>query len=431
MGPNDNNIVVTGMSINTPLGHSLEDFVNNLYAGKSALSNWSSLDSSKIYSKVGADLGDYDLEAKLAELKLKIPGDVWKKLQKMHVTLPWSTKISTTMATDAFIDANMFSYDYDSSKVGVIVSGHNINVNYQYENRSQFEKQPDYIDSLYGLQVLDTDHAASVSEVLNLTGPVYTVGAACASGNLALRNAMDEIRYHGMDAILIVGPVLDWSPLLLHGMALLGAISFQNFIESPEAASRPYDTRREGFVPAHGGGAILVERLGHARARGASHHAQVLSVEIASSGSHLPTPSADSQANAMRRALSAGNVDRKKIDYINAHATSTPQGDLSELNALKEVFGEHASRLKINAPKSLLGHTCWSAPVVELVAAIMQMKKGKIHQTVNIDELDPEVDLDVTADGNRDLKIRYMMKNSFGFGGINCVSVLKRADNVV
>lgn len=424
-------IVISGMSINTPLGDSLGQHADAMYAGESALKNWASIDASNIYSKVGADLGAYDLEEKLNSLEGKVPTEVFKKIRKMHVSLPWSTKISTTMAVDAFIDGNMFSGGYSADKIGVIVSGHNINVNYDFENRTEFDKNADYIDPLYGLQILDTDHAASVSEVLQLNGPVYTIGAACASGNLALRNAVDELRYHDMEAILVVGPVLNWSPLFLHSMALMGAISFQNFIDTPKLASRPYDVRREGFVPAHGGGALLIEKASSAKARGVDYYAEIMGVEASSSGSHLPTPSAKYQAQAMNKALHACGIDPKEINYLNAHATSTPQGDLSELKAIKQVFGDHAYDLKINAPKSMLGHTCWSAPIVELVTALSQLNRGKIHKTINIDELDPQVDLDVCAYSNEALSIRYLMKNSFGFGGINCVSVLKAPDNCI
>jgi len=413
------------MAINTPLGDTLDGFIESLYAGKSALSNWHSLDASRIYSKVGADLGEYDLEAKVQSLEGKIPAQVWKRLRKLHVKLPWSTKITTTMAVDAFADAGLFTRPFDASRVGVIVTGHNINVNYDFDNRTQFDEAPDYIDALYGLQTLDTDHAAAVSEALGVYGPVYTIGAACASGNLGLRNALDELRHHDIDVMVVVGPVFDWSPVMLHGMALLGAISFNAFIDEPARASRPYDTRREGFVPAHGGGAIVLEKRAATTSAGVRHYGQVIAAEATSSGSHLPTPSAQWQAEAMRRALAVSSVAPSQIDFVSAHATSTPQGDLSELQAIETVFGEHASALAINAPKCMLGHTCWSAPVVELVAAVLQMQRGKIHRTINIDELDPHVRLDVTAQANRELSIGYLMKNSFGFGGINCVSIVK------
>jgi 3-oxoacyl-(acyl-carrier-protein) synthase len=154
-----------------------------------------------------------------------------------------------------------------------------------------------------------------------------------------------------------------------------------------------------------------------------------VSVAANSDANHLPQPSEDGQVRVMKRALQEAGVRPDEIDYVNAHATSTPLGDLTEIRSIKHVFGDHAYKLKINAPKSMLGHTCWSAPAVETVAAILQMRAGRLHRSINIDELDPEVDLDVCGDGNVERSIRYAMKNSFGFGGINSVSILKRYDD--
>lgn len=422
----DDEIVISGMAINTPIGDTLPVFLDSLYAGRSALGRWHSLDVSNCYSKVGADLGDYDTEARVEALRTVLPADVWRRLVKLHVSLPWSTRITTLLAVDAFLDAGLFGCGLDPKRIAVVVAGHDIGVKYDYDNRTRYDQRPDHIDPLYGLQALDTDHPASVTQVLGSLGPAYLIGGACASGNLAVRAGIDELRLDRADAVMVVGPVLEWSPLLLHGMALLGAITFKNFLDRPEAASRPYDTAREGFVPAHGGGALVLERRGSVERRGAGWWAAVLGCEASSSASHLPTPTAASQAEAMRLALAASRITPDQVDYINAHATSTPRGDLSELEAIKEAFGPSAHRIPINAPKSLLGHTCWSAPIVELVAGVLQMNRGRIHRTANIDNLDPQVDLDVTADAVRDVEIRHMVKNSFGFGGLNCVSVLRR-----
>jgi 3-oxoacyl-(acyl-carrier-protein) synthase len=284
------------------------------------------------------------------------------------------------------------------------------------------------MDSLLALNGLDTDHAGCVSEVLQARGPIYTVGAACASGNVALRCAVDEILHHGTEAALAVGPILDFSPLELHAMALMGAITFQSFNECPEKASRPYDTRREGFVPSHGGGVLVIEPLKRAVARGARIYAEIIGVEANSDGNHLPQPSEEGQARLMSRLLDRCRLRPSQIDFISAHATSTPLGDVTEIRSIKRVFGDHAKDLKINAPKSLLGHTCWAAPVVETVAAVLQMRAGRLHRSINIDTLDPDVDLDVCREGPTKCDIGYLMKNSFGFGGINCVSVLRRWD---
>ena len=303
-----------------------------------------------------------------------------------------------------------------------------LNKHYQHRNQVQFAEEPDYIDSLAALLALDTDHAGSVGEVLGCLGPIYTMGGACASGNVALRNAVDEIRHHDYDAVMVVGAALEYAPMDLHAMALMGAISFQSFNDEPTKASRPYDTGREGFVPSHGTAALTIESLEHAKARGARILAEILGVTAGSDGCHLPTPSAEGQHRTMTRLLRTTNVQPEEIDFVCAHATSTPLGDLTELRAIKQTFGDHAKKLKINAPKSMLGHTCWSAPTVETVAAVLQLERGMLHGSINIEELDPEVDLDVCVNGSQKLPVRTVLKNSFGFGGINCSSLLRRWD---
>jgi 3-oxoacyl-(acyl-carrier-protein) synthase len=285
------------------------------------------------------------------------------------------------------------------------------------------------MDSYLAVTGLDTDHAGSISEALGVRGPIYTMGAACASGNIALRAAIDEIRYHDVDMALVTGAVLDFSPVELHAMCMMNAITFTSFNDEPKRASRPWDARREGFVPAHGGGALLVESLTSAKKRGAKIHAEIVGVEANSDANHLPQPSEEGQSRLMRHVLDKFGIAAESIDYVNAHATSTPLGDLTEIRSIKRVFGDHAYRLKLNATKSMLGHTCWAAPVVETVASVLQMQAGKLHPSINVDDLDPEVDLDICRGKMVDWPVRMIMKNSFGFGGINCVSILKRYED--
>jgi 3-oxoacyl-(acyl-carrier-protein) synthase len=419
-------IVVTGMSINTPLGDTLEDFTAGLMAGRSAIRRWQAFPSDRVYSKIGGDLSRYDIAGKLASFAERIPADVYKRLRKLASRGPWSTRLSALLAVDGWLDAGLFAADYDPDLQAIIVAGHNINALYQYNTRIQFEEEPDFIDGMTSLYSLDTDHAGTVSEILQARGPIYTMGAACASGNAALRAAVDEIRHHGAQVAMVLGAVLEFAPIDVHAMALMGAISYESFNDEPERASRPYDVRREGFVPAHGGATLVLEELSAAKRRGARIYAEVLGVEAGSDGNHLPQPSDEGQARVMRRALTAAGIRADEVDYINAHATSTPLGDLTELASIKAVFGKHAARLKINAPKSMLGHTCWAAPTVETVAALLQMQAGRLHRSINIDELDPAVDLDICREGPVDHRIRILMKNSFGFGGINCVGIFRR-----
>lgn len=421
-------IAITGMSINTPIGDTLDGFLANLLAGKSALSCWKHIDTSRIYSKIGADLSAYPVAAKLASFEGKIPADVHKRLRRLVNKAPFSTRLSMLLAVDGALDAGLFDAGYDPTNMSAIVAGHNIAFNHQFTNHNQLLEEPDYIDPLLALTGLDTDHAGSVSEVLNVKGPIYTIGAACASGNTAARMAIDEIRYHGIDAALVVGAVLDFSPLELHAMALMGAISFQSFHDTPEKASRPYDTKREGFIPAHGGAVLVLEEWEAAKRRGAKIYAEIVAIEANSDANHLPNPSEEGQSRLMQRVLKACDMRPEQIDYINAHATSTPLGDLTEVRSIKRVFGDHVKKLKVNATKSMLGHTCWAAPTVETVAAVLQMNAGKLHPSINIDEMDPEVDIDVCAGKAVEHKVRYCMKNSFGFGGINSVAILRQPD---
>ncbi len=421
-------VVITGMSVVTGLGHTLDEFLAALLANKSAIRRWSSLDTSRVYGKIGGDLADFNCESTAAQLGAHLPQDVSARMTRLMRRAPWSTKISMLLATDAFRDAGLYGAPAFAAQCPVIVAGHNQNSRYINSQLAEFAAEPDYIDPLFSLHALDTDHGGSVSEVLKTGGPLYTVGGACASGNLGLRLAVDEVRHRGADRALVVAPVLDIAPMDLHGMALMGAISFQSFNDEPSAASRPYDVRREGFVPSHGGGALVVESLESARSRGARVYAEVLAVEASADANHLPQPSTEGQVRAMQHALRSAGVQPDEVDYISAHATSTPLGDTTEIRSIKTVFGRHAYRLKINAPKSLLGHTCWSAPTVETIAAVLQMRAGLLHRSINIDDMDPEVDLDVCRAENARWPVRVLLKNSFGFGGINCVALLSRYD---
>ena len=428
MGNEQRRIVITGLGINTPIGDDLGTFYANLLAGKSAITRWKWMKNENVYSKIGGDLSEYDVKGKLARLVGKIPADMHKRARVLCNKAPFSTCLSVLCAADAWLDAGL-GEGGDPTRRAVLVGGHNLNERYFASNYETFlHEEPDYIDSMAALHMLDTDHAGSVSEMLGWQGAAYTLGGACASANVALRNSIDEIRHHDHDVAMVVGPVLDFSQMGVHAMALLGAITYESYNDTPARASRPYDTKREGFVPSHGAGVLVLEELGHAMRRGARIYAEVLGCTSTSDGCHLPSPSMDGQARTLERLLRRCNVRPDEVDFICAHATSTPLGDLSELGAIRRVFGEHRKKLKVNAPKSMLGHTCWSAPAVETVAAMLQMQGKKLHPSINIDELDPEVDIDVCANEAVDHEIQLMVKNSFGFGGLNCCALYRRFD---
>lgn len=425
--PRETRIAVTGMSVATPLADTLDGFYNALVAGRSAIARWRSIPTERIDCKIGGDLGDYDVAAAVRGLECLLDDQTWCRLRKLSSRVPWGTAMGMLCAARAAVDARWFG-SAPADQTAVAVAGHNLNSRHVNRNAMEFESEPDFIDGLLSLSSLDTDHAGCVSELLNLRGPIYTVGGACASGNHTLRMAVDEIRHHGMRAAFVVAPPVDFSPVDLHAMALIGAISHTSFNDTPARASRPFDQRREGFLPAHGCGALVLEEWEHAVFRGARIYAEVIGVEANAHARRDPQPSAEAQTLLTRRLLDRCGLAPEQIDYISAHATSTPLGDIAEIHSIREVFGAHAQHLKINATKSMLGHTTWSAPTVEVVAAVLQMRKGQLHPSINIDDLDEEIDLDVCRGGATNHAIGYLMKNSFGFGGTNCIAILRNPE---
>ncbi len=340
-------VVVTGMCVISPLGDTLSGFYEKLIAGTSGISRWKFFEDARVYSKVGGDLSDYDAKARLASLEGRIPDANFSRARKLMRGAPWSTRISVLSSIDAWLDAGL-GFDRDMSRCATLLGGHNLNENYLMRNHKTFmESEPDWIDAQAALLDLDTDHVSSISEVLGSHGASYTMGGACASANIALRSAIDEIRHHGHDIAVMTGAALEFSPMGLHAMALLNAITTNSFNDTPEQASRPYDLRREGFVPSHGAGTLILESYEHARARGAKIYGEVLGCVAMSDANHMPNPSTDGQVATIRRLLQETNIAPEQIDFVSAHATSTPQGDIAEIRALREVFGAHAKNLFI------------------------------------------------------------------------------------
>jgi len=414
------------MAVLTPLGEDSESLLDNLLAGRSGIRHWTGFDRT-IATKVGGSLEGLDPRPRLAALAAELPEAAQLRLRRTTNRLPWSTALSVLMAARAWHQTGLFAEPPPvDGNTALVVGGHNIGQNYFYKSVRQFEDEPDYVDAQFGLAGLDTDHVAVASEVLGVRGPGYTVGGACASGALALRAACQEIRWGGAERAVVLAPVLDYSPLELHALAIMQAVSHTSFNDAPEQASRPFDRRREGFVPSHGGACLVLETADAACRRGALPLCEVLAVTARSDANRQPSPQEDGQMRAMSAALAEAGLRPEEIDFISAHATSTPIGDITEARSIRRVFGRHADRIKINAPKSMLGHSCWSAPLVELVAAIAQMRAGRLHPTINLDDPDPELDLDVCADGAVVHPVRHLVKNAFGFGGINGVAVLKR-----
>jgi 3-oxoacyl-(acyl-carrier-protein) synthase len=444
-------VVITGMGTINPLGDTLEGYYQNLIQGKSGIRRWRTLDMSNIECKIGGDLGDYDCLAALERFKDFLGAETFKKAKKIFRSTTFSAKAAVLCTLAAWQDAGLHlgaesaeyrgdksagyrgdkSAEYrgglDPFRTSVIVGGHNLNSNYIHENSKRLFHDEEDMDPLSGVEGIDPNVPAVITEILGLHGPTFTIGGACASGNLALREGFRDIVTGECDAAVIAGGLFDMSPGDIQASVIINAVVVKpEFQDQPERASRPFDADRAGFVYSHGAGTLMIEELEHALARGARIHGEVLGVRANANACHLPAPAAGVQARLIRELLASTGTDPSEVDFASCHATGTPGGDLEEIRAIKEAFGAHAYRMKLNAAKSMLGHTCWASPIVETIAGLLQMKHGRLHPTINIDRLDPEVDLDVCAGGPVDHTIRCMLKNSFGFGGINSCSLIRR-----
>ncbi len=422
----DRRVVVTGMGVITPIGQTPEDFIRSLVKGRSAITKWTIFDTSNLYSKIGGELVDWDIQSYLEKYGQSYPPELKQRAVRLLRDVPKPAHVVAASALQAFTSAGLAD-SIRPERFGHILGGHNLNTWYAIENFKVFEEEPEFTDPLYLPRRLDT-HVVSVnSELFGLKGPAWNVGSACASGNVAVATAMDLIRAGRADAMLVSATIESPELVGLQSLALLGALSIDSFNDEPWRASRPFDKRREGFVPGIGGGAVVLETLSRARKRGAPILAEILGAGSTCDASNLTKPNLDGQVYAMQAALEDAQVNPEQVDYINAHATSTPVGDLVEVQAIKRVFGERAYKIPVNATKSMTGHPLTGAGLVELVAVIEQMRNHVLHPTINLEEPDPECDLDFVPNQARDYRFDIALSNGFGFGGLNTALVIGRA----
>jgi 3-oxoacyl-[acyl-carrier-protein] synthase II len=279
---------------------------------------------------------------------------------------------------------------------------------------------------VYSLDAPHKSLSAFALEELGLSGPVATVAAACASGNIALAQGRRWVERGWVDVCLAGGADLAVTPMGVAGFANLGALSKRN--DDPRAASRPFDRDRDGFVMGEGGALFVLERAGQARRRGARAYGEVAGFGASSDAFHLVIPSSDPapSAQAMRHALADAGVNPGDVDYVNAHATSTPIGDRFETKALQAVLGEAVRHVPVSSTKSMTGHLLSAAAAVEALACLVALDRQTLPPTINLDNLDPECDLCHVAHHAQERRARVAISNSFGFGGSNTCLVLRK-----
>jgi 3-oxoacyl-(acyl-carrier-protein) synthase len=421
-------VVITGMGVVTVVGDSPASFHDALVAGRSGITQWKRPRDERHYSRIGGDLSDFDLAAHFERRAASYPEALVKRCRSLTRAAPLVPRLVAAAALQAYVDAGLPD-GIAPERTGHVLGGHNLNAGYIIDNSLIFHQdEPDYIEPLFGLHSLDTDVLSATSELLTLKGPSFTVGGACASGNLALMTAVDLLRAGRADAMLVSGAPIELEPVALHGWALLEAISTRSFNDEPHRASRPFDALREGFVPSEGAGALLLETLASARARGARVQGELLGAAATSDACRLTRPDLHGQQNAMRLSLEDARITPDQVGYINAHATSTPLGDIVEVAAIKGALGRRAQEIPVNSTKSMIGHCLCAAAVIEVVATLMQQRHDVVHPTINQEQPDPELDLDFVPNQAREAHFDVALSNSFGFGGINSCVVLGRLD---
>ena len=329
-------VVITGMATINPLGDTLDGYIENLLAGKSGVRRWESLDMSASDCKIGGDLGNYDWKAALDALKGVLGEGRYKKVRKLFKPATFSSRLSVVCALNAYRDAGLFEADVDPYLTGAIVGGHNLNSNYLLSNGLQFIKEPDFIDALSGVEGIDPAVPGLITEALDIYGPSFTVGGACASGNLALRLGYKDIISGDCERSIITGALFDMSSADIYASEFIGAVVIKpEFQDKPEAASRPFDKLRCGFVYSHGTGTIIIEDYELARARGARIYAEVLGVKANANANHQPQPDAAKQSRLIQDLLRDTGVAPEEVDE-NFDFEETMRDIHTELAALND-----------------------------------------------------------------------------------------------
>ncbi len=405
-------VVVTGMGVISPLGHELDGFWQNLLAGKSGVSAISRFDTSEFDTKFAGEIKDFQAEDYIER----------KEVRRMDLF----TQFAVAAAEKAVAHSGLDLEKVDRDRVGVIVSSGIGGIDtFEKQARTLLERGPRRISPFF-IPMLIADIAPGyISIRFGLRGPNFATVSACASSSHALGEAFRNIQRGHADAIICGGAEAAITPLGVGGFNAMKALSTRN--DAPEKASRPFDKERDGFVMGEGAGIVLLESLSHAKQRGATIHAEVAGVGYTADAYHItaPAPGGEGAMGAMRLALQDAGLEPQDVDYINAHGTSTPHGDIAETNAIKNVFGEHAATLNVNSTKSMIGHLLGASGGVEFIVTVLSIKNGMVHPTINQEVPDPECDLDYTANEPRQRRIRAAISNSFGFGGHNVSIVVK------
>lgn len=406
-------VVVTGLGLVTPLGNTVQESWDGILNGRSGVRLIDTFDTSGFSSRIAAMVRDFDVSAYIHP----------KEAKKMDPFIHYGI----AAGVQAVEDAKLTVTEQNAERIGIAIgSGIGGLPGIERGHDSYLKGGPRRISPFFVPSNIINMVAGNLSIKFGIKGPNYGIVSACSTGAHNIGDAARMIERGDVDAMIAGGTEMTTSPMGLGGFASARALSTRN--EDPEAASRPWDKGRDGFVLADGAGIMVLEDYESATSRGAEIYAELAGYALNSDAYHITLPPEDAMgaSRCMQLALKDAGLNADEIDYINAHGTSTPAGDMAETRAVKTAFGDHAYKLAISSTKSMIGHLLGAAGGVESVFSVLAIRDRVAPPTINLDEPDEGCDLDYVPNAARDMKIDVTLSNSFGFGGTNGSLVFKR-----
>jgi 3-oxoacyl-[acyl-carrier-protein] synthase II len=408
-------VVITGIGAISPIGLTVEDFWHNLTHGVSGVGTVTAFDASPYACRIAGEVKGFDpgqyMEAKTARRASRF------------------VQFALAATKTALADARFTIDDHNRDSVGVVVNTGGGGMPDVVEGERVFlTKGPGRVSPLLIPALIPNMASCQVSMLWGIRGPVITSISACASGIYALVEAKRLIDLGEATAVIAGSSESVLIPVVFAAFSNMRALSTRN--DEPEKACRPFDLHRDGFVPGEGAGVMVLERYEDARQRGAPIYAEIVGGSLTADAYHLTMPDPDGYGAtlAMNRALESAGLGPEDIDYICAHGTGTPLNDVSETLSIKKVFGEHAYKVPISSPKSMVGHLMGAAGAVSSIACVLAIRDGIIPPTINLETPDPQCDLDYVPNVARQAPVRTAMANGFGFGGQNSVAVFRACE---
>jgi 3-oxoacyl-[acyl-carrier-protein] synthase II len=410
-------VVVTGVGMVTALGLGTEETWRSLIDGVSGVGPITRFDAAQFPTRIAAEVKNFDPSVFIER----------KDARKMDTFIHYAVAAAEFAMKDSALPR---LEPPESERVGVVIgSGIGGFRTIEVEHEALMKQGPRRVSPFFIPSSIVNLAAGQVSIRFGATGPNSAPCTACAAGSHAIGDSFKIIQRGDADVMITGGSEAAITPLAVAGFDALKALSTRN--EEPERASRPFDRERDGFVLGEGAGILILEELDHAKHRGAKIYAEIVGYGMSGDAHHItaPPPDGDGAVRAMRMTMRDAGVAPEQIDYVNAHGTSTPPNDRTETAAIRTVFADHAYRLAVSSTKSMVGHLLGAAGAVEAGIVAMSIQRQKIHPTTNLDNPDPECDLDYVPRVAREMNIRYALSNSFGFGGTNACLLFKRFDS--